>query len=76
MWEPEPPGTPGPVKACNGIGFNFTFSMRMEQFKNTYIVRTWEVWHKQALCWRGHEINVCVVDNIYLLRRAESFLRS
>ena len=31
-------------------------------------IYSYDVWHKQALCWRGREINLCVHDKIDSLK--------
>jgi hypothetical protein len=50
------------------LSTNSSDTMRMKQLKNTYNLLTWEVWHKQAVCWRGRAINVCVLDSIDSLK--------
>ena len=56
------------VHVSQVIIYQFIRHHAHETVKNTYNVRTWEVWHKQAVCWRGRAINVCVLDNIDSLK--------
>ena len=37
IWEPEPPGTSGPVQACNGIAL--PFSSQMSQYPCSFLAK-------------------------------------